>query len=514
MKNTFRILTFVLILMLTICGCGKNALPEDTIRYDLASSPGSLDPQYAVSDEAIAVVKNTFEGLTAISPTGEVVPACAKSWSVSADRLSYTFVLRENLRWADGEPLTAHDFAFALKRLFDPMAVSPAATDYLMIKNAERIINGELTPKSLGVYAKSDSELVITLERDDPSLPAMLSMAAASPCREDFFAEQKGRYGLDADSILCNGAFTVASKSDRLISLKRNSEYREPPSVENINMYINRGDGIALFMQQRSDVVLVPFQRYNDIKDVSCEQFYDKSWLLLFNSERGILQDRDIRAAIYSAADINSLLEELPEPLERCDGLIPPSAVIGGKNYRELTEIPQSAERADSPRELFYAALNRLGYDNAGKLTLSVSSFAPGGDIGGQLQRRWQDSLSIFVNMEQLDYEQLISRVSRGDFDIAIVPLVSQSSSPIDFLAGFEKTQSAGELISDARAQSDPKKAARLLFSAEQRIIDDFIAAPLFSAPTLFAMGEGISGAYYDPIIGTVSFARAVCVRE
>lgn len=528
MKKSVRALALILAFALMMCGCGRTKLPEDTLRYDLRSSPNSLDPQYAVSDEAIAVVKNAFEGLTAISKTGEAVPACAESWSVSADKLSYTFVLREGLRWANGDSLTAQDFAFALKRLFNPAAVSPAAADYIMIKNAARIISGELLPEALGVRAKNDRELVITLERDDPSVLIMLSMAAASPCQERFFNEQKGRYGLDADTLLCNGPFKVVSKSDRLISLKRSEQFREPVSVENLNMYINRGDEIEIFMQQRSDVVLVPFQRFDDVKDVKCEQFYDQSWLLLFNTESGILKNRDIRRALYSAADIPSLLESLPPQLERYDGVIPPTAMLSGKKYRDMAPLPHSAEADKAPRELFYSTLEQMQED-IGRLTLLVSSFAPGGDIGGQLQRRWQESLSIFVNMEQLEYNQLIAKMQRGDFDIAIVPLVSLSGSPIDFLTQFEQMPteqpteeeaqerempSLGELIAAAKMQTDAERAAELLFSAEQRLIDEVIAAPLFTAPSLFAMADGVSGVYYDPVTRTVSFVNAQCIRE
>ncbi len=529
MKRAVRALALALALLLTICGCGKTKLPQDTLRYDLRSSPNSLDPQYAVSDEAIEVVKNAFEGLTAISKTGEVVPACAESWSVSPDKLSYTFVLREGLKWANGDDLTAHDFAFALKRLFNPAAISPAAADYIMIKNAEKIINGEFMPEMLGVRAKNDRELVITLERDDPSVLMMLSMAAASPCQEKFFKEQKGRYGLEADTILCNGPFKVASKSDRLISLKRSEQFREPVSVENLNMYINRGDEIEIFLQQRSDVVLVPFQRFDDVKDVKCEQFYDQCWLLLFNTESGILKNRDIRRAVYSAADIPSLLESLPPQLERYEGIIPPTAMLSGQRYRDMVPTPKSAEKSDSPRKLFYDTLEQM-QEESGRLTLLVSSFAPGADIGGQLQRRWQDSLSIFVNMEQLEYNQLIAKMQRGEFDIAIVPLVSQSGSPVDFLTQFEQMQepeqesdlggeeapppSLGELTAAAKTQTDAKKAAEQLFLAEQRLIDDVVAAPLFAAPSLFAVADGVSGVYYDTVTRTVNFVGAKCVRE
>lgn len=509
-----------------LCSCNHSKAPASTLRYDLRSSPVSLDPQYAQSDEAIAVTKNAFEGLTAISDSGKVIPACAESWSVSDDKRTYTFLLREDLRWANGDALVAEDFAFALRRLFNPAAISPAANDYIMIKNASKIISGEFLPETLGVRAKNDRELVIALERDDPSLLIMLSMAAASPCQEKFFNEQKGRYGLDAKTLLCNGPFEVKSWSDNLIALGRNDQYRKQVAIEGVNMYIGRGDEISVFTQGRSDVVLVPFQRFGDVESISGEVFYDQSWLLIFNTDHPILANRNIRHAIYSAADVESLLSGLPSRLVRYNGVIAPSAMMGGQLYRSFVSEPKAAPPSPNPRELFYEGLQSIDRQDPGKLTLLVSSFDPGPGLGGELQRRWQQKLSAFVNMEQLEYGQLIARMQRGEFDMAIVPLVSQSGSPVDFLSPFEKASkpeqseaqneepALGELIAGARQQTDAKAAAEQLFLAEQKLIDDIIAAPLFAAPSLFAVGNGVSGVYYDTVTRTVYFADASCVRD
>ena len=153
MKLNFRISALFTAAVIVLTGCGLNKPPESTIRYDLNGSPSILDPQYASQSSEMEVIANCFEGLTAMSESGEAVPACAESWSVSNDGKQYTFKLRSDIKWSNGDAVTAEDFVYGLKRLFNSAAFSPAAENYIMIKNAGRILDGELTAESLGVSA-------------------------------------------------------------------------------------------------------------------------------------------------------------------------------------------------------------------------------------------------------------------------------------------------------------------------------------------------------------------------
>ena len=121
--------------------------------------------------------------------------------------------------------------------------------------------------------------------------------------------------------------------------------------------------------------------------------------------------------------------------------------------------------------------------------------------------------------MEQMEYRPLIERVSSGNFDIAIAPLISRSASPIDSLSVFEQLDGEysdvlSQMLADARMQDETEKSALMLAEAEQYLIDECIAVPVFSAPSIFVMGEGISGIKYNSINQTVLFADAVCIRK
>ncbi|KAF5040670.1 Dipeptide-binding protein DppE [anaerobic digester metagenome] len=520
MKGNLLKAGMLLLCLLLLFGCFKQE-PPVRLRYDLVSYPETLDPQYATSVAARTIIENSFEGLTDISPAGEVVPACAERWEISDDRLTYTFTLRDGLCWANNDPLTAQDFAFALQRLFNRDAPAPDADRYRMIKNADKILAGELPAEALGVRAKSDTVLEITLAHDDPSLLTMLSNASAMPCQKKFFANQKGRYGLAAENLLCNGPFFIKGWGSNTISVQKNEAFRRLVQIDGVEFYINRGDPVSLYLEGKSDLVYVPFQRLAEAQGLDGVKFYDQSWILLYNTSGKLLAQRDIRAALTAAMRADELVERLPDYLQPYHGIIAPSAMLWGSPYRELAPTPQPAALPDEARQIFLSAVDGLKQEDVGRLTLLVSNFLPGPDLGGAIQRRWQQELSTFVNMEQLDYYDLLDRVESEKFDIAIVPLTAQGNSPVDLLSAFEgltliksgDTPSISEMISRARQQSEPNAAAAQLFMAEQKLVDEYVAVPFFVAPSLFATGEGIQGVSYSTVSRTVYFADAKRVR-
>ena len=514
-----RALSFFIAAFLLLSGCGLNKPPKSTLRYDISGSPATLDPQYADLQSELAIINNSFEGLTAISSDGKVIPAAAESWSVSTDKKSYTFKLRSDIKWSNGDDVTADDFVFGLKRLFNPVAFSDAANEYLMIKNASDILSGNKNPQSLGVKALNEKELFIELEYADPSILTLLSRASASPCQKKFFDEQKGKYGLSAKNVLCNGPFIIDSWGDDYVVIVKNPQYRNKIAIDGVNLYFNRGDSVERFLEGKTDACLIPFYRFGETQGLSGKLFYDQSWLMLFNRQKDILCSSDVRASFLAAFDTDELLSNIPDYLNRYNGAIAPDAMISGICYRDEAKIPDAAPLPDNARSAFFDAMEQLERNSIGKLSIIVSDFEPGPQMGGLLLKEWQQKLSAFINMEQLSYQQLISRTQSGDFDIAIAPLVSQSDSLIDRFQLIESLEpedntTLSELLSAARQQPDTAKSAQLLGKAEQYIIDQYIAFPLFCSPSLFSLGEGISGVYYNDINGTVYFAEAVCKRD
>ena len=150
---------------LTLClllgpGCAYDPTVDQYYYMNISDEPATLDPQTASGSGALTVVGNCFEGLLRLGEDGELLPAVARRYEVSEDGLTYTFYLRRDARWRvpasaqqDGdEPLyvTADDFVFAFRRLFDPVTAAPDAETFLCIRNAGRILGGSAEPETAG----------------------------------------------------------------------------------------------------------------------------------------------------------------------------------------------------------------------------------------------------------------------------------------------------------------------------------------------------------------------------
>jgi ABC-type oligopeptide transport system substrate-binding subunit len=140
------------------------AIAETVLRIANLNEPDSLDPHKTEMASASYVLRNLFEGLVVLDPKGNVAPGVAQSWTVSEDGLSYRFKLRPNAKWSNGDPVTAGDFVFSLRRVEDPRTNAREATLLYPIKNAEEVNTGKLDVTALGVAAPDQHTVEITLK--------------------------------------------------------------------------------------------------------------------------------------------------------------------------------------------------------------------------------------------------------------------------------------------------------------------------------------------------------------
>jgi len=170
--------------------------------------PESLDPQRARTDAELTILRDVYEGLTALDADAKPAPGAAREWSVSPDGRQYTFQLRDDLRWSNGDPVVAADFVHALRRLVDPATASPYGQILDVIENAPDIAAGRKPPDALGVTAPDDRTVVMRLSAPAPYVPGVLAHPSTYPVHRPTL-ERLGREFARPGNAVSNGAFVL-----------------------------------------------------------------------------------------------------------------------------------------------------------------------------------------------------------------------------------------------------------------------------------------------------------------
>ncbi|MBO5726363.1 MAG: peptide ABC transporter substrate-binding protein, partial [Clostridia bacterium] len=195
-----------LILIFSLCGCSGSD-SSAIIYYGAINCPKTLDPQTASSFIELMIVRNIYDGLLREDTNGEIKLGLAESYTY--DNLTYTFKLKDDAIWSNGDKITANDFVFAMRRAVDPNTESPNVQLLYSIKNAERINKSGASLTSLGVTAVNDYTLKIQLEKADPDFLYVLTTAICMPCNQKFIEASVGKYGMSLDTTISNGSYKL-----------------------------------------------------------------------------------------------------------------------------------------------------------------------------------------------------------------------------------------------------------------------------------------------------------------
>ena len=491
----------VLALLTSLCACGGSDRGADrTIRMELDGAPSTVDPLLAATNVEQTVVYNIFEGLTRVSPEGEVALAAAERVEQDAQGLVYTFTLRDAV-WSDGEPVRAQDFVFGLRRAVDPVTKAKAVSSLYCIQNAEQIAAGQRPVSDLGVEAADDKTLVIRLERPYDSFLSLLSDSVAFPCREDVFTKAAGRYGMTHKTVVCNGPFNLRRWTDKVsMSLTRSSRYTggriaRPSAVllqfdKSEEGRLERLNNAEIDFGFLSSSVAVPSDSLSLYYD------FDACYVLWFQLEHPILKVPAARAALSGVID-GGLLSSLPGCYRAAQGLVPESCTLGGLSYRAAVgAVTVSAPEVGRAKEAYAAAAQTREAKKAPSLTLLYEQGDAMKEAASRLAQAWQKELGAYVTLEPASPQALQNAVSSGQYQIALIPLRAGDHNALTLMRSFGSgglalTGTVGQrmtsLLSEAASGVQDVQRAQALRSAEQLLVEEALAIPVVESARCYA---------------------------
>lgn len=531
MKKTAAALAAA-VLLISASGCREDDGMNEIFSYDISSNPGTLDPQQANDPYSELVIENVFMGLLTLGADGSVNGGAASDFTVSADGLTYNFKLRQDIYWSDGREFekqcTAKDFVYGFKRLFLPETSAPRAKDYYCIKNSEPFHRGMIADSALlGVRAKGDFELEITLEYPNSRFLSMLTEPPAMPCCEEFFLGSQGKYGLSAKCTPSNGAFYLktwnydpnAITDTNFLVLGRNSKNAEACGVcpSALNFFIvDEDDFIGDFLKGTTDCISVENNDKSLIKgDFGCEEFGSITCGLIFNGDFELFRNEDFRKALALLADRETMISAL-SGFEAAGGLVPKYVSMLDKSYRELVgdnRLP--GYDAESARKIFSECRSSLDLGLFSGARIIVPDNAAETAVS-YIMQEWQREFGFYCVVDSENYSQ---RLKSGDFDIALLELTGSYNSPAAYLEQFTAGNSGNyikyddsafeELLKRAEESANLSASAAVYRMAEQMLIDKAVFVPLYYKNEYFFTVKGSEGIIYNPFSGIINFNSA-----
>ncbi|MEG2295139.1 MAG: peptide ABC transporter substrate-binding protein [Oscillospiraceae bacterium] len=490
-----------------------------TIRYSLKEDIDTLDPQFTTNPSAKILLQNTFEGLFQKQPDGSISKGMVKDYTVSTDKKTYTFNLLQNFFWTDSQrtPVTAKDFEFALKRIFYKESPSPYAQNFLCIKNAQQILNGNLDASNLAVTAISDWQLQITLESPTDFLLELLATQPAMPCNATVFEKSKGKYGLGLQYIEFNGSYEVSKwQRNSFISMKRNQNYPIKNKKGAVNVTFSIGENENTATEKFNDGTTFALNYTQNFQDnvkrnsINIQEYEDIVWLLVFNQQDKNLANEHIRRALTLCLNREKIQQDSELFFGKTNGIIPPVASIyQSKNTLDNTE--QDTQRAKIHLQ---TGLLELEMKKLSKLEVIVPEYLNLPNIAGSIQKDWKNQISTYINVQPLSWVDFGDRMKSNDFKIAIVPFKLTTDSISLFLLQIESlTNSEYSIIKNDvdlfYKATNTSQAIGYMHAAQKKLMNAAYVYPLFTEGSYFASDSTVKNVVFEPFGNSLYFKNA-----
>jgi oligopeptide transport system substrate-binding protein len=500
-----------------------DATAPRTLRRGLPGDPRTLDPQLADDEFSFPVVRDLYEGLTAEDSHGKIVPGVANSWTVDATGLIYTFQLRPDAKWSNGDRTTAAEFVQGLRRAVDPRTASGSASLLEVIKGASDIIAGRKSVADLGVSAIGQSTVRIELEHPAPFVLQILSQPIAAPVHLETLVPLASGQSRD-DVKVSNGAYTLVTRvPGSFIDLARNQYYWDAAHVliERVR-YVNaesEATELREYIADQLDMTFtIPMPDLNRIsedygKEVQMAPILGTIYLELNVSELPLRDSRDLRQALSMAIDRDLISTHVIQ------GVTPAySFVAKGISGYSLPTYEWASWTRD--RQLAYARslYARSGYSDKRPLHLRVYF-----NSGEGIQRtmiavasNWKQNLGVVADLVSEEFRVFLTdRKDRHRWDVTRLGWQADYDDPASFLEVFSRNNSENdpayngaqfnELLDAARIEPKPDTRMTLLQKSERVLLEDYPIIPLYFYQARRLVKPYLGGAEITPMNRTYS---------
>ncbi|MFW5816614.1 MAG: peptide ABC transporter substrate-binding protein, partial [Wenzhouxiangella sp.] len=448
------------------------------------------------------VQRDLFESLVVRSPDGRIIPGAAGRWEVSEDGLTWTFFLREDARWSNGDALTANDWLFSLRRAVDPTTGSRTSILLKPIRNAEPIIGGEMAPEALGVRVIDDYTLELTLEAPNPLLVEVLSHSVAYPIHRATVEAHGDRWARPG-TMVSNGPYQLAELAMQShIRLVRNPYFRENDRVIIDEVYYYPTEDLAAeLLRYRAGEIdwtyEVPNTQFNWIEANLADELVISDWFgtyyFGFNTLRKPFDDPRVTTALSLAIDRGIITTKLRRFGEQPSFSFTPPGLDGYDPPQPEWASWTQQQREDHARALLAEA--GFGPDNPLELEIRYNTHEDHKRVSLAIAAMWEQVLGVRASLINEEFRVfLATRRARAITEVFRAGWIGNYLDPMYFLELFHSNNQQNDIgffsaeydALLARAARTPDRAERfaVLQEAERLLLETQPFAPIYTYVT------------------------------
>lgn len=446
-------------LLLAACGQSKSSSQSQEKQVLNLSATAALDTIDISKTTGYGQTGNVFESFYRLGKKGKTTPGLAKSGSVSKDGKTWTFVIRSNAKWSNGEKITAQDFVYSWRRTINPKTASPYAYLFSGVKNADQIIAGKKAPSSLGISAKGDNTVVVKLERPIAYFKVLMAYPLFGPQNEAFIKKTGKKYATSSKYMLYSGPFKITGwkGTNDTWSFVKNNYYWDKKVVKlkkiNFQVVKTTNTGYQLYQQGKLDMTPLSSEQVKNLKSNKDFKTYPYSYVSFlaynFNDKdqtvKKALSNKKIRLALSLALDRQVLTKKVFG-----DGSSVPKGFVAsglaydpstGADFASQGKIKNTVDYNENLAKKYWKqGLKEIGLSKL-SLTLLASNESTNADALTQyLQSQWTKVLAgISIKVNAIPSKNAYTKASSGDFDIYVSGWGGDFSDPMTFMQILQK---------------------------------------------------------------------------
>ncbi|MBT8908919.1 peptide ABC transporter substrate-binding protein [Lactobacillus delbrueckii subsp. bulgaricus] len=528
--------TVILASAATLAACGSNSsqssAKKQTLTWMNTAEIATLDASKATDQASVEQINNVEEGLYLLGKNAKVQNALATSTKNSADSKTWTFTLRKNAKWSNGDPVTAQDFVYSWRRTIDPKTASEYAYLFSGIKNADAIVAGKKKPATLGIKADGKYKLTVTLEKRIPYFKLLMAFPLFFPQNQKFIEKMGSKYATASKYMIYNGPYKQVGWTGSNLSWKlvKNGKYWDKKNVklDTVKFSVQKtpATDYNLYQSGKLDAAFLDAQATKSLKGKTgyTQRKMSTTQYLAYNLKKHPeFKNKNLRLAISMAINRKELASTLGGAATPATTFDPEGmTTINGKDYTDTVKNAATEKAATynvkEAKKLYKQALKETD-----KKKISFTLLGDDDDTAKKasefVQSQLEDNLGIDVQVQSIPKKTRMNKMMSGNFDVVSTRWNADFADPISFLDlqttgasynyGKWSNKTYDKYVAASKTTGSTSTRFKELAKAEQILLEEQGVTPLYHPVEAWMVKPSVKGVIYNGAGANYSFKYA-----